>query len=173
MSSLTRGYSQIVRVVRSSVSAMGSSSVMAKKSTASLSTVADATIHLTFVDNEGNRASVPALTGSTIMDVAKMHGIDLESPCGGGGGMVSQQKSEDWEDTLYGEGPMCFFCHVQIPSSYNSILPPMGETDEAGLESVWGDEISKQSRLACQITLDKRHNNMVVFVPDAPPADVI
>jgi len=137
------------------------------------STVADAMIHLTFVDNDGNRASVPGLVGMTVLDVALKHGIDLEGPCGGGGGPVSIQRTPDWHDTTYGEGPMCFYCHVQIPSTFNDLLPPVGETDEAGLDDVWGDEVTKQSRLACQITLDKRHDNMVVFVPDAPPTDII
>lgn len=130
-------------------------------------------IHLTFVDNDGNRASVPALVGSTLLEVAMKHGIDIEGPCGGGGGQVSVQRSDLWHDSTYGEGPTCFFCHVQIPSSFGHLLPPMGETDAAGLEDVWEDEITTQSRLACQITVDERHDGMVVFVPDAPPADII
>jgi len=49
----------------------------------------------------------------------------------------------------------------------------MGESDLQGLDDVWQEEVTTQSRLACQITLDKRHEGIVVFVPDAPPADII
>ena len=39
----------------------------------------------------------------------------------------------------------------------------------SGLEHVWEDEVTTQSRLACQIVLEKKHDGMVVYVPDSPP----
>lgn len=56
---------------------------------------------------------------------------------------------------------------------FNSILPERMEHDVAGLEDTWEDEVNKSSRLACQITLDKRHDGLVVYVPDAPPTDIM
>ena len=158
-------------------SSSGVRSVVAKAlpsvSKSCMGSVSDVTLNITFVDNDGNRASVPALVGQTILDVAKTHGIDLEGPCGGGGGAISVQRTEKWHDTTYGEGPLCFFCHVQIPSSFDHLLPAIGESDAQGLDDVWQDEVTSQSRLACQITLDKKHEGMVVYVPDAPPTDII
>jgi hypothetical protein len=37
----------------------------------------------------------------------------------------------------------------------------------------WDDEVTKNSHLACMITLDKRHDGLTVFVPDAPPTDLV
>jgi ferredoxin len=73
----------------------------------------------------------------------------------------------------YGEGPNCFFCHVQIPTKYNDVLPVTSKYERDGLQDNWEDEVTKNSYLACQITLDKRHDGLVVFVPDAPPTDLV
>jgi hypothetical protein len=37
---------------------------------------------------------------------------------------------------------------------------------------MWGSEKTKTSRLACQITLQQKHDGMVVFVPDPPLTDM-
>lgn len=42
-----------------------------------------------------------------------------------------------------------------------------------GLGHVWDDEATRTSRLACMIELDKRHDGMIIFVPDAPVTDVV
>jgi hypothetical protein len=42
-----------------------------------------------------------------------------------------------------------------------------------GLDEVWEGETNVTSRLGCLITLDKRHDGLVVYVPDAPPTDLI
>lgn len=139
----------------------------------SLSTVAANTIRLTFVDQEGNRATVAALIGQTLLAAASKYKIDIEGPCGGGGAPVTIQRSKAWEEITYGEGPQCFFCHVQIPSSYNSILPALSEGEKEGMINAWEEEFSVTSRLACMITLDKRHDGMTILVPDAPVVDVI
>lgn len=76
-------------------------------------------------------------------------------------------------ETLWGEGPNCFFCHVQIASKYNSILPEFNDYERQGLEDVWDEEFTRNSRLACLIRLDARHDGMVIYVPDAPVSDCI
>ena len=38
---------------------------------------------------------------------------------------------------------------------------------------MWEDEVNVTSRLACMIKLEKKHDGMVVFVPDAPPVDIL
>jgi ferredoxin len=116
---------------------------------------------------------VPARVGQTILDVAVHNKVDLEGPCGGGGSPTEVRRTENWVETTYGEGPNCFFCHVQIPNTYNHLLPEITSHELNGLVEVWDDEVTKSSRLACMITLDKRHDGMVVFVPDAPPVDLL
>lgn len=138
-----------------------------------LSTVAANTIKLTFVDQAGNRATVPARVGQSILDVAVLHKVDLEGPCGGGGSPTEVRRTENWIETTYGEGPSCFYCHVQIPSSFNAVLPEQTKEETSGLADIWEDEVSKTSRLACMITLDKRHDGLIVYIPDAPPTNVI
>ena len=78
---------------------------------------------------QGNRATVPARVGTSLLAAAKHHKIDIEGPCGGGGGPVSVRRTENWVETTFGEGPTCFYCHVQIASKYNSILPEDSEQD--------------------------------------------
>jgi len=155
-----------------------------------MSTVLENTIRITFVDREvlvfsfylfcttnvfwkGNRATVPARVGKTLLETAQLHKVDLEGPCGGGGGFPDVQRTAAWNETTYGEGPNCFTCHVQIPSTFNHLLPRMTDHETDGLKRSWEEEYSRTSRLACQITLDKKHEGMVVFVPDAPPVDLM
>lgn len=122
---------------------------------------------------KGNRAIVPARVGQTLLEAATQHKVDIEGPCGGGGAPREIRRSENWVETLWGEGPSCFFCHVQIASKYNSILPEFTEFERRGIEDVWDDEYTRNSRLACVIRLDARHDGMVIYVPDAPISDCI
>jgi len=138
-----------------------------------LSTVSSQTIHITFVDLEGNRARVPALVGQTLLQVAQRHKVDLEGACDGGGSPIEVKRTENWTEPTFGEGPTCFYCHVQIPKSFHHLLPHQTSEETTGLKDVWEDEAGSTSRLACMITLDKKHDDMVVFIPDSPPTDVI
>lgn len=116
---------------------------------------------------------MPARVGKTLLEVANLHKVDLEGSCEGGGGPTEVQRTKDWLETTYGEGPTCFYCHVQIPSSFNHLLPAVTAHEVKGLKQVWEDEVNITSRLACMITLEKKHDGLVVFVPDAPPVDII
>lgn len=99
--------------------------------------------------------------------------IDIEGPCGGGGAPTDIQRTEKWNEEVFGEGPGCFFCHVQIPASFHHLLPRETDREKEGLAYLWEEEYTNSSRLACQITLEKKHDGMVVFVPDAPPTNII
>ena len=87
--------------------------------------------------------------------------------CNGGNAPGAVQRTEDWHDSLYFEGPQCFYSHVQILSTFNHLLPPLGDTEMPGLKHVWDDEVTTQSRIGCQIVLEKKHDGMVVYVPDS------
>ena len=116
---------------------------------------------------------MPARVGKTLLEVAQLHEVDLEGSCMGGGGAYEVQRTKDWVEQTYGEGPTCFFCHVQIPSSFNNVLPRVQKNEIAGIKATWEGEYNVTSRLACMITLEKKHDGLVVFVPDAPPVDII
>merc|ERR1711871_1193723 len=137
------------------------------------STVAANTIHITFVDQEGSRATVPARCGMTLLEAATQNDVDIEGPCNGGCPPMDVRRTDKWVESIFGEGPSCFFCHVQIAKKYDSILPEFQQESADGLEDVWGTEVTEASRLACEITLDKRHDGMVVLVPDMMPTDII
>lgn len=108
-----------------------------------------------------------------MLDAANLHKVDLEGSCYGGGGPTEVRRTKAWLETTYGEGPTCFYCHVQIPSSFHHLLPELSKAESNGLASVWEDEVNMTSRLACMIKLEKKHDGMVVFVPDAPPVDIL
>lgn len=102
-----------------------------------------------------------------------MHKVDLEGPCDGGGAPIEIVRTPLWTESTFGEGPNCFFCHVQIPSKYSHLLPPRGPSEWEGMEDIWEEELNVTSRLACQITLERKHDGMVVYVPDAPPTNIL
>eukprot|EP00981_Chlorochromonas_danica_P006950 scaffold1507_cov158-Ochromonas_danica.AAC.19 len=131
------------------------------------------THHDGFHTAAGNRATVSARIGQSLLDACFLHKVDIEGPCGGGGSAVEVHRTPIWTESTFGEGPTCFLCHVQIPSKYNHLLPPMGDHEVAGLEEAWEEEKVKSSRLACQITLDRKHDGMVVYIPDSSPADLV
>lgn len=116
---------------------------------------------------------MPARVGKTLLEVAQLHDVDLEGSCMSGGGSYEIQRTEKWVEQTYGEGPTCFYCHVQIPSTFNAVLPRISQHEIAGIKRTWEGEYNVTSRLACMITLEKKHDGLVVFVPDAPPTDII
>jgi len=136
-------------------------------------TVLENSIRITFVDREGNRATVRARTGKTLLQAANLYNVDLEGSCHGGGGPPEVQRTPAWLETTYGEGPTCFYCHVQIPSTFHHLLPPQLKSEIKGLTDTWEEEVNMTSRIACLITLEQKHDGMVVFVPDAPPVNVL
>lgn len=40
----------------------------------------------------------------------------------GGGGPIRVQRTADWNEDTFGEGPECFACHVKIPSKYHHLI---------------------------------------------------
>ncbi len=142
-------------------------------SVARFATVAENTIHLQFVDAEGNRARLAGRVGQSLLEVAMQHQIDIVGPCNGGGSPVEVRRSDIWLETTFGEGANCYLCHVQIPTQFHHLLKEQMEDSRKGLEDTWEEEYNGTSRLACQITLTKAMDGMIVYVPDVPPTDVI
>jgi ferredoxin len=114
---------------------------------------------------------VPARIGQTLLEAALMHNVEILGPCEGGGGPSQVLRSNEWTEDTFGDGPNCYFCHVKIPSTYQHLLPHVFDSEKKAFHRVWGDEMSKTSRLACQITLGKEHDGLVVLVPNPPITD--
>lgn len=47
---------------------------------------------------------MPGRVGQSLLDVAQMHDIELESGCGGGGAVQQKKHSERWTEDLFGRG---------------------------------------------------------------------
>jgi hypothetical protein len=90
----------------------------------------------------------------------------------GGGGPLRVQRTELWNEDTFGDGPGCYACHVKIPSKFHHLVSEDEPEVQAAMADMWGSEKTKTSRLACQITLEKKHDGMVVFVPDPPLTDM-
>uniref|UniRef100_A0A7S2V0K6 2Fe-2S ferredoxin-type domain-containing protein n=1 Tax=Fibrocapsa japonica TaxID=94617 RepID=A0A7S2V0K6_9STRA len=141
---------------------------------ASLSTVAQKTVHVTFVAHDGSRSTVPGLEGQTVMDVARMHKLDLDGPCNGGGHEVETYRNERWTEPQYGEGPQCGHCRVLVPDEWGNAIDSRPLYEEKAMNRLWGNAregVGRQSRLACMIKLTKELDGITVVVPDAPPVD--
>eukprot|EP00761_Pharyngomonas_kirbyi_P013122 gb/GECH01013149.1/.p1 GENE.gb/GECH01013149.1/~~gb/GECH01013149.1/.p1 ORF type:complete len:181 (+),score=38.84 gb/GECH01013149.1/:1-543(+) len=105
--------------------------------------IQDKTIHITFVNREGRRATLPAYEGQSILDVAVNTEVGLEGSC---------------------EGDIsCTDCHILLPEP---LLHQVTEPTEAELDIISTlYYAAKQSRLACQIKVDKSMDGAVIALP--------
>ena len=90
-------------------------------------------VPLTFVGVNGQRWSVSADVGDTLLQTADKHDIPLFAECGGGG--VPRDK--------YGEGPMCRSCHVFIDNAHTQRALPLEQDEDDILQ--WVDTRTKKS----------------------------
>ena len=92
-------------------------------------------VPVTFVSTTGDRWSISAEVGDTLLQTARKHDIPLVAGCGGGG----------WPRDNYGDGPMCRTCHVFLDNAHiHRALPP--EEDELNILA-WIDNKTKKSPL--------------------------
>eukprot|EP00933_Yihiella_yeosuensis_P072623 TRINITY_DN81073_c0_g1_i1.p1 TRINITY_DN81073_c0_g1~~TRINITY_DN81073_c0_g1_i1.p1 ORF type:complete len:583 (-),score=132.55 TRINITY_DN81073_c0_g1_i1:205-1953(-) len=91
------------------------------------------------------RLTVNAPVGSTIVDIAKEHGVDIHAACG--------QKLQ------------CATCHVILPESYYKRLQPPGVREEDLLESTF--TLTSTSRLGCQVRLTSELDGIECRLPDS------
>ena len=100
-------------------------------------------LKITFVDPHGVRHKVEAGDGSTVLEVAHRHGLDLEGTC---------------------EGSMaCSTCHVIVDDRWFEKLDDASEEEEDMLDLAF--DVRPTSRLGCQITLSPALNGLVVNLP--------
>ena len=96
-----------------------------------------------FIERGGKRRDVEAPDGLSLLEIAHRNGIDIEGAC---------------------EGCMaCSTCHVIIDAAWSARLPAPSEEEADMLDLAWG--LTRTSRLACQITLTRELDGLVVSLP--------
>ncbi|HIM25841.1 MAG TPA: 2Fe-2S iron-sulfur cluster binding domain-containing protein [Rhodospirillales bacterium] len=100
---------------------------------------------ITFIEPDGRRRECDAADGETILDVGQRFGIDLEGSC---------------------EGCMaCSTCHVIVSEDWFSKLEVASEEEDDMLDMAY--DLTKTSRLGCQVVLNDGLDGIVVGLPSA------
>ncbi len=100
-------------------------------------------IKVTFIERDGAAREVEAKAGQSILDIAQVHGIDMEGAC---------------------EGAMaCSTCHVIVEPDWYARLPEPCEDEEDMLD--FASFLAATSRLACQIEVTPALDGLVVRLP--------
>ncbi|MEQ8697040.1 MAG: 2Fe-2S iron-sulfur cluster-binding protein, partial [Bauldia litoralis] len=84
-----------------------------------------------FIERDGTHREVEVPTGTSVMEAARDHGLDIEGAC---------------------EGAMaCSTCHVIVDADWYDKLEPASEDEKDMLDLACG--LTKRSRLGCQIEM--------------------
>lgn len=103
-------------------------------------------INVTFIDRDGDEHTVKAKLGSTLLEVAKEHDIEVEGAC---------------EGTL-----ACSTCHMIVdPQWYRKIPDPITEEEHDMLDLAFG--LTETSRLGCQIIVSPELDGLRLTLPKA------
>jgi len=100
---------------------------------------------ITFVERNGTRREVEAPLGISVMEVARRHDIDIEGAC---------------------EGSLaCSTCHVIVDAEWYGRLREASEEEEDMLDLAFN--LTRTSRLGCQIVITEELDGLVVQLPAA------
>ena len=99
-------------------------------------------MNITFISKDGSKIEAKFEEGQSILEVAKNNSVDINSNCEGFG--------------------VCGSCHVKIENLLEK-LPPISDSENDTLDLVSG--LSSNSRLACQIILNKDLDGLIVKIP--------
>ncbi|CAB4443011.1 unnamed protein product [Rhizophagus irregularis] len=102
-------------------------------------------VKINFITPEGEKITINANIGDSIMDITQAHDIDLECAC---------------------EGSLaCSTCHVIVdPEYYDKLDEPTDEENDM-LDLAFG--LTETSRLGCQIVMRKDLDGITVTIPSA------
>ena len=101
---------------------------------------------VTFIEKDGNHKEVEAPLGLSLMEIAHKHGIDIERACGG--------------------CLACATCHVGVSPDWFKKLDDIEEDEEDMLDMAF--DLTRTSRLCCQIIMTEELDGIVVALPGAP-----
>jgi 2Fe-2S ferredoxin len=100
---------------------------------------------ITFVERDGRRREIDAPVGMSVMEIARRHDIDIEGAC---------------------EGSLaCSTCHVIVDPDWYGRLAEASEEEEDMLDLAF--DLTRTSRLGCQIIITKELDGLVVQLPAA------
>lgn len=100
---------------------------------------------MTFISPDGRAQVVDAPLGISVMEIAHLHGIDLEGAC---------------------EGSLaCSTCHVIVAKEWFDRLLPSKDEEEDMLDLAFG--LTATSRLGCQIIMTEELDGLTVRLPVA------
>ncbi len=98
---------------------------------------------MTFIERDGTRRAVDAPNGLSVLEIAHMHGVDIEGAC---------------------EGSLaCSTCHVIVEADWFARLDTPTEDEEDMLDLAFG--LERTSRLGCQIVMSDDLDGLVVKLP--------
>ena len=99
------------------------------------------------IDHDGKEHQLDATVGFSIMEIIRDAGLDIEAACGG--------------------CCACATCHVLIDRNWTHIIgqPDLNSAETELVEYEKGYD-RMQSRLACQIQLEKKHDGLVAHLLD-------
>ena len=93
-------------------------------------------------DRDGNVHELDAQKGSTIMEIIRDAGLDIEAACGG--------------------CCACATCHVYIDEEWTNKLKNMNDDEESMLDQAF--DVKKNSRLSCQIDLSEELDGLEIEI---------
>jgi len=100
---------------------------------------------IVFIDRDGTEREVDAPLGLSVLEVAHRNGIDIEGAC---------------------EGSLaCSTCHVIVDPEWYDLLKDATEDEEDMLDLAFN--LSKTSRLGCQIIITEELDGLTVRLPAA------
>jgi 2Fe-2S ferredoxin len=100
---------------------------------------------ITFIERDGTRRELDAPVGMSVMEVARRHDIDIEGAC---------------------EGSLaCSTCHVIVDAEWYGRLREASEEEEDMLDLAFN--LTRTSRLGCQIVVTEELDGLVVQLPAA------
>lgn len=101
---------------------------------------------ITYIEFNGVEHAIDVETGLSVMRGAKQNGIPgIDADCGG--------------------ACQCGTCHIYIDQAWQRRIEPRTELESAILD--FAEEVSPDSRLACQITVTEALDGLVVRMPES------
>jgi len=102
---------------------------------------------ITYVSHQGDRYPIEVPIGNSVMEGAVLNGIDgIVAECGG--------------------NCLCATCHVYVEEQFLPLLSPIGEEQDAMLDST-ASERRSNSRLSCQIPVRAELDGLIVHMPES------
>ena len=137
-------------------------------------TVTDDSVNITFIDYLGERHSVKGRVGQTLVDVCRMHDMDLleDDSAQQGGAVHHVIRTERWTEDLFGEDVQSTLSHVILPQATMDLVDEPKHTEVTLIDAIDNDVKTTHSRIGACITLTPQMNGCEIYVPDPPPSDL-